>query len=216
MAAPTAGLHFTNTVLESIKKKNIDSAFVTLHVGAGTFKPVKSETMEGHTMHAEYIDVSITALEKIIHHLGNITAVGTTSIRTLESLYWMGIQLIKNPLIKKPLLSQWEIYEPGMQEIIVPAKEALSVLLGWMKEKKLQRLFTKTQLMIAPGYKFRVAQRLVTNFHQPQSTLLLLVAAAINDDLPTGQAGWKKMYNYALKNDFRFLSYGDSNLIFMA
>ncbi len=215
VAAPTAGLHFTQTVLSSLHKKNIASAFVTLHVGAGTFKPVKAETMEGHDMHAEYIDVDVATIEKIIHHLGNITAVGTTSIRTIESLYWMGIKLLQNPGIVNLTLSQWEIYEPGMQETKTTAQESLSVLLKWMKEKNLQRLFTKTQLMIAPGYKFRIAQRLITNFHQPQSTLLLLVAAAIGEGLPTGQAGWKKIYSYALENDFRFLSYGDSNLIFI-
>lgn len=213
VAAPTAGLHFTNTVIESLHKKNIDSAFVTLHVGAGTFKPVKSETMEGHAMHAEYIDVDIATIEKIIHHLGNITAVGTTSIRTMESLYWMGTKLVHNPGLENLTLSQWEIYETGMPETSISAKESLSLLLKWMKEKNLNRLFTKTQLMIAPGYTFRIAQRLVTNFHQPQSTLLLLVAAAIGDNLPSGQAGWKKMYSYAIDNDFRFLSYGDSNLI---
>jgi S-adenosylmethionine:tRNA ribosyltransferase-isomerase len=164
--------------------------------------------MEDHAMHAEYIDVDITTIEKIITHLGNITAVGTTSIRTLESLYWMGIKLINNPGIENLTLSQWEIYEPGMQEKKTTPEESLSALLNWMKEKKTPHLFTKTQLMIAPGYKFRIAQRLITNFHQPQSTLLLLVAAAIGN-------GWKEMYSYAMENDFRFLSYGDSNLIFM-
>ncbi|MEO7266327.1 MAG: S-adenosylmethionine:tRNA ribosyltransferase-isomerase, partial [Ferruginibacter sp.] len=216
VAAPTAGLHFTKNVLSSLHKNNIEQAFVTLHVGAGTFKPVKAETMEGHDMHAEYIDVDVATIEKIIQHLGNITAVGTTSIRTIESIFWIGIKIIEKPGIENLTLSQWEIYEPGMPETTTSANESLSVLLKWMKEKNLQRLFTKTQLMIAPGYKFRIVQRLITNFHQPQSTLLLLVAAAIGNNQTTGQAGWKKMYSYALENDFRFLSYGDSNLIFMA
>ena len=212
VAAPTAGLHFTDSIFESLKKKNIQKDFVTLHVGAGTFKPVKSETMEEHDMHAEWIDVSKETIQNILNNLDkDIIAVGTTSLRTIESLYWMGVK--KTIVYRRQstedsedslFLSQWEAYELANEEI--PLKVALQSLLNWMNENKMERLVTKTQILIAPGYDFKIIKGLITNFHQPQSTLLLLVAALIGED-------WKNVYNYALQNDFRFLSYGDGSLL---
>ncbi len=206
VAAPTAGLHFTPGIFAALPAKKISKAFVTLHVGAGTFKPVKSTTMSGHQMHAEYIDVEPALIEQLIKNLGNITAVGTTSLRTIESLYWLGVKAYQDPLIKELRLSQWDVYEDPLVDAGISQADALRALLAWMKKNTLETLFTQTQLLIAPGYLFRVANNLITNFHQPQSTLLLLVAAAIGED-------WKLMYEYALQNDFRFLSYGDGNLI---
>ena len=218
VAAPTAGLHFTETIFDSLKEKNIQTDFVTLHVGAGTFKPVKSETMQGHDMHAEWIDVSKTTIENILQTLDNsIIAVGTTSLRTIESLYWLGRKpelrsgYIRSERSSDIRVSQWEAYELAKENISV--KDSLQSLLSWMNKNKLERLVTKTQILIAPGYQFKIVKGLITNFHQPQSTLLLLVAALIGKDLPTGQAGWKKVYNYAMQNDFRFLSYGDGGLL---
>ena len=208
VAAPTAGLHFSPAIFEKLATKNIEKAFVTLHVGAGTFKPVKAETMQEHEMHAEYIDVDIATIEKLKSNIGNITAVGTTSLRTLESLYWMGIKVHQNPTIANPEILQWDVYEGGLATSKYSTSEALDFLINWMNVHKKKTLFTRTQILIAPGYKFRVVNMLVTNFHQPRSTLLLLVAAAIGDD-------WQKMYDHAMKNDFRFLSYGDGNLLFL-
>ena len=213
VAAPTAGLHFTQNVFTKLSDKKIDHDFVTLHVGAGTFKPVKSPTMQEHEMHAEFIDVSKSFIERLILHIDkNIVAVGTTSARTLESLYWMGvkskeyrIQKIEGRAEHESLsLEQWEAYDFAAKNI--PVKEALQSLLDWLNERNTERLITKTQIIIAPGYKFKLIDGLVTNFHQPQSTLLLLVAALVGDD-------WKKIYQYALKNNFRFLSYGDGCLL---
>lgn len=211
VAAPTAGLHFTTAIFDTLKTKNIHTDFVTLHVGAGTFKPVKAATMQDHEMHAEWLDVSIATIQRIYNSLGNpIIAVGTTSLRTLESLYWLGVKLATFPVdtteknIITPSLSQWEVYE--LSEKNIPADIALKTLLDWMQENKLERLITKTQIIIAPGYTFKIINGLVTNFHQPTSTLLLLVAALIGDD-------WKKVYAYALENNFRFLSYGDGSLL---
>lgn len=211
VAAPTAGLHFTDSIFESLKKKNIQKDFVTLHVGAGTFKPVKSETMEEHDMHAEWIDVSKETIQNILNNLDkNIVAVGTTSLRTIESLYWIGrrteLRSVKGLSEQSSdyHVSQWEAYELAKEEI--PVKVALQSLLNWMTEYKMERLVTKTQILIAPGYNFKIIKGLITNFHQPQSTLLLLVAALIGED-------WKNVYNYALQNDFRFLSYGDGSLL---
>jgi len=207
VAAPTAGLHFTPGLLQDLSQNNIHCAFVTLHVGAGTFKPVKSETMDGHEMHAEFIDVSKETIAQLLQCAGNTIAIGTTSARTLESLYWMGVKTVLQPAIAEDQLqlTQWEVYDK-LQPHAVPAKEALQSLLQWMDGKNLQRIFSKTQILIAPGYAFKIIRGLVTNFHQPQSTLLLLVAAIAG-------AGWKSMYAYALENDFRFLSYGDGCLI---
>ena len=208
VAAPTAGLHFTENIFEKLTTKKIEKAFVTLHVGAGTFKPVKVATMQAHEMHAEYIDVDIATIENLKNNIGKIAAVGTTSLRTIESLYWFGVKILYNKNIKELALYQWDVYTDDLVNTIYTAQEALNALLGWMKENNKQRIFTQTQILIAPGYTFRMANMLITNFHQPKSTLLLLVAAAIGND-------WHKIYNYALENDFRFLSYGDGNLIWL-
>lgn len=206
VAAPTAGLHFTEQLFQSLKEKNIHHDYVTLHVGAGTFKPVKAEKMEEHDMHAEWIDVSQELISHLLQSLnGNIVAVGTTSLRTLESLYWIGRKVVSGEWsVVSGGISQWEAYERNDKDI--PAEASLSALLDWMKANKLERLVTKTQILIAPGYQFRIINGLITNFHQPQSTLLLLVAALIGED-------WRKVYEYALNNDFRFLSYGDGSLL---
>ncbi|MEO5685002.1 MAG: S-adenosylmethionine:tRNA ribosyltransferase-isomerase [Chitinophagaceae bacterium] len=207
VAAPTAGLHFTPFIFKQLAQKNIQHSFVTLHVGAGTFKPVKSARMAGHDMHAEFIDVPKQTIVQLLRFTGNTYAVGTTSARTLESLYWLGVKTKINPDIQHEqlFLAQWEVYD-DLLPYNFTAKEALEDLLGWMEKNNLQRLLSKTQLLIAPGYPFKIIKGLVTNFHQPQSTLLLLVAALAGP-------GWKKIYNYALENDFRFLSYGDGCLI---
>jgi S-adenosylmethionine:tRNA ribosyltransferase-isomerase len=208
VAAPTAGLHFTEAIFQQLAEKNISKDFVTLHVGAGTFKPVKAAVMEQHEMHAEWIDVSAALISNILSNKNKkIIAVGTTSLRTLESIYWLGVKAHLQPQSEKLTLSQWEIYRQLQQhDISVPV--ALTALLQWMEEKKTDRLFTQTQLLIAPGYTFKIINAIITNFHQPRSTLLLLVAAAVGND-------WKKIYNYALENDFRFLSYGDGSLLFL-
>ncbi len=206
VAAPTAGLHFTERVMDSLHKKNIDTAFVTLHVGAGTFKPVKSETMQEHDMHAEWLEVERTTIETLLSHLPiGIVAVGTTSMRTLESLYWIGAKLAKNkPVdISGIAITQWEPYE---EDNDISAEEALQAILTWMDKAQINRLVTRTQILIAPGYKMRVIKGLVTNFHQPQSTLLLLVSALIGKE-------WRTVYNYALAHQYRFLSYGDGCLL---
>jgi len=207
VAAPTAGLHFTETVFNKLAAKNIHREFVTLHVGAGTFKPVKSEKMNEHEMHGEFMEVSADAVQNIINYLDKaIVAVGTTSIRTIESLYWMGVKLMTQPgaAIDEISISQWDPYEIDYEGISV--KEALESLHTWMVKNQLTRLLAKTQILIAPGYNLKVAKGIITNFHQPQSTLLLLIAAVIGDE-------WRNIYNYALDNDFRFLSYGDGCLL---
>lgn len=207
VAAPTAGLHFTEDVLHAIDDKGIDREEVTLHVGAGTFKPVKSEEIEGHEMHTEYICVRRETLEKLIAHDAKAIAVGTTSVRTLESLYYMGCRLAGNPdLSERELhIDQWEPYEERAGEDILPV-EALKHLLDWLDRNHLPALHSSTQIIIAPGYEYKIVKMLVTNFHQPQSTLLLLVSAFVKGD-------WHKIYDYALTHDFRFLSYGDSSLL---
>jgi len=212
VAAPTAGLHFTDCIFKKLEEKNIQTDFVTLHVGAGTFKPVKSQTLEQHEMHSEFMDVSKETIEKIIQHPGKtIIPVGTTSLRTIESLYWMGVKLSisnRQGAIDKGQqaleLNQWEAYDMPVQDM--PAREAMESLLDWMEKNKTERLVTRTKIIIAPGYKPRIARALITNFHQPQSTLLLLITALISDD-------WRKVYNHALQNNFRFLSYGDGCLL---
>jgi S-adenosylmethionine:tRNA ribosyltransferase-isomerase len=207
VAAPTAGLHFTEDVLHAIDEKGIDREEVTLHVGAGTFKPVKSEEIEGHEMHTEYICVRRETLEKLIAHDAKAIAVGTTSVRTLESLYYMGCRLVRNPdLSERELhIDQWEPYEERAGEEIPPV-EALKHLLDWLDCNHLPALHSSTQIIIVPGYEYKIVKMLVTNFHQPQSTLLLLVSAFVKGD-------WHKIYDYALTHDFRFLSYGDSSLL---
>jgi len=208
VAAPTAGLHFTESIFDQLALKNIDKEYVTLHVGAGTFKPVKADKLQEHEMHAEWIDVTLSSIQKLIETEKDIIAVGTTSARTLESLYWLGVKALINPGMKTAELHQWDVYEAPLIESKFSKAEALTALLNWMQANQLKRLFTQTQLLITPGYQFRIINALITNFHQPQSTLLLLVAAATKSE-------WKKMYAYALEHDFRFLSYGDGNLIFI-
>ena len=206
VAAPTAGLHFTPEVFASFEKKNIRKDFVTLHVGAGTFKPVKSAVMQDHEMHAEWVDVSRLTLENIAAS-GQCIAVGTTSLRTLESIYWMGIKCMQGqPTLEELEMRQWEVYDSLPNENI-PANEAVWSLIHWMDNNAMNRLVIRTSILIAPGYRFRICNGLVTNFHQPGSTLLLLVAAIT--------PRWREIYQYALDNDFRFLSYGDGCLLFM-
>ena len=209
VAAPTAGLHFTEQLFQSLKEKNIRHDYVTLHVGAGTFKPVMAEKMDEHDMHAEWIDVSRSFIETLLKSLsGNIITVGTTSLRTVESLYWIGRKAASGELrVTSMEITQWEAYERKDKDIT--ADVSLSALLEWMKANKLERLVTKTQILIAPGYQFQIINGLITNFHQPQSSLLLLVAALIGND-------WRKVYNYAMENEFRFLSYGDGSLLWRA
>lgn len=208
VAAPTAGLHFSAAIFDELAKKHIKKDFVTLHVGAGTFKPVKASSMEAHEMHAEWIDVSIDSIENIIANLNNtIVAVGTTSLRTIESVYWLGVKTVLDPAVQQLYVSQWEVYDE-LAAANIPVKEALLSLIQWLKQNNQSQLFTHTQILIAPGYRFKIAKALITNFHQPQSTLLLLVSAAIGSD-------WKKVYDYALENNFRFLSYGDGSLLFI-
>ena len=209
VAAPTAGLHFTREIFDGLSKKNIQTAFVTLHVGAGTFKPVKAATMQEHEMHAEWIEVTDELIKLLIKDIDKpVIAVGTTSLRTLESLYWMGVKAMLDPTVKRLQLAQWDVYEEPMANTSISARESLLALSSWMKRNDINKLFTQTQLLIAPGYSFKIVNALVTNFHQPQSTLLLLVAAAIGED-------WKKVYDYALEHEFRFLSYGDGSLLFI-
>ena len=205
VAAPTAGLHFTPEVLADLDAHGIQREELTLHVGAGTFKPVKSEEIEGHEMHTEYISVRRDTIQQLIDHKGCAIAVGTTSVRTLESLYYMGLKVMRDPSLNEELLhvAQWEPYE---QETGVGAKEALQALAAWMDARSLTVLHSSTQIIIAPGYDYHIVKMLVTNFHQPQSTLLLLVSAFVKGD-------WHQIYDYALSHDFRFLSYGDSSLL---
>jgi len=205
VAAPTAGLHFTEAVFNRLKEKKIQKDFITLHVGAGTFKPVKTELMKDHEMHAEYFTVSKITIQNLIDHLDkNIIAVGTTSLRTLESLYWLGMKKSMDNRPQTIEITQWEVYDH--KEKMISAKEALENLINWMTLKDLDNLTAKTQIIIAPGYQFKIVNGLITNFHQPQSTLLLLVAAFIGKN-------WKDAYNYALENNYRFLSYGDGSLL---
>ena len=205
VAAPTAGLHFTERVLKALDEKGIDREELTLHVGAGTFKPVKSEEIEGHEMHTEYISVNKGTIEKLIAHDGKTIAVGTTSVRTLESLYYIGILIHLNPEANQEELhvKQWMPYEP--HPALTPV-ESLQNILDYLKRNNMEALHTSTQIIIAPGYEYKIVKKIVTNFHQPQSTLLLLVSAFVKGD-------WKKIYDYALSHDFRFLSYGDSSLL---
>jgi len=207
VAAPTAGLHFTERVLQDVDARGIEREEVTLHVGAGTFKPVKSATIGEHAMHTEYIAVRRQTIERLIAHHGEAIAIGTTSVRTLESLYYMGLKVMANPDIAEEELhvGQWEPYQEVRDEGL-EVREVLQVLLDWLDRHELTVLHSSTQIMIAPGYDYKIVKMLVTNFHQPQSTLLLLVSAFVHGD-------WRKIYDYALSHDFRFLSYGDSSLL---
>ena len=206
VAAPTAGLHFTPEVLAAVDAHGIEREELTLHVGAGTFKPVKSEEIQGHEMHTEYISVRRDTIRKLIAHDGCAIAVGTTSVRTLESLYYMGLKVMQNPDAAEDELhvNQWEPYDIEVRDI--SAVESLTALGNWMDKHGIEVLHSSTQIIIAPGYEYHIVKMLVTNFHQPQSTLLLLVSAFVKGD-------WHKIYDYALANDFRFLSYGDSSLL---
>ncbi|WP_300901137.1 S-adenosylmethionine:tRNA ribosyltransferase-isomerase [uncultured Bacteroides sp.] len=208
VAAPTAGLHFTPRVLDDLKQQGVELEELTLHVGAGTFKPVKSEEIEGHEMHTEYISISRTTIEKLIAHDGKAIAVGTTSVRTLESLYHIGVTLLKNPHATEEELRvrQWQPYETAEETADISSTHSLKALLDYLERNHLETLHTSTQIIIAPGYDYKIVVAIVTNFHQPQSTLLLLVSAFVKGD-------WKKIYDYALSHDFRFLSYGDSSLL---
>ena len=205
VAAPTAGLHFTEAVLADIDRHGIERDELTLHVGAGTFKPVKSEEIEGHEMHTEYISVHRDTIQRLIAHNAEAIAVGTTSVRTLESLYFMGLKAMANPDISEDELhvNQWEPYD--IKNSVSPL-EALRALDQYLARHNRSTLHSSTQIIIAPGYDYKIVKMLVTNFHQPQSTLLLLVSAFVKGD-------WRRIYDYALAHDFRFLSYGDSNLI---
>jgi len=207
VAAPTAGLHFTDAVLDDIDAHAIEREEVTLHVGAGTFKPVKSNTIGGHEMHSEYISVKRQTIEKLIAHAASAIAVGTTSVRTLESLYYIGCKLRNAPNLSEAQLhvGQWEPYSTLEHESITPV-DALRHILHYLDDNGISALHTSTQIIIAPGYDYKIVKALVTNFHQPQSTLLLLVSAFVHGD-------WRSIYDYALANGFRFLSYGDSSLL---
>ncbi len=205
VAAPTAGLHFTDCVLQALDEKGIDREEITLHVGAGTFKPVKTEEVEQHEMHAEWIAVNCETINKLLKHNCQCIAVGTTSVRTLESLYYLGRKVSQNPELQPDELhvNQWEPYE---QENEMTTHDSLNALITYMDKHQLNVLHATTQIMIKPGFTYRIVNRMVTNFHQPQSTLLLLVSAFVGGN-------WRTIYDYALAHDFRFLSYGDSCLL---
>ena len=210
VAAPTAGLHFTPEVLQALSSQGIEREEITLHVGAGTFKPVKSEEISGHEMHSEWIEVHRSTVEALLRHGGSCTAVGTTSVRTLESLYYIGVMLKENPHLNYAEIhvSQWLPYDKNESEHkTLSTVQSLQAVIEYMDSHSLESIVATTGIMIAPGYRFHIIDRMVTNFHQPQSTLLLLVSAFVGDD-------WKRIYKYAMTHDFRFLSYGDSSLLF--
>lgn len=203
VAAPTAGLHFTDTILNELRDKNITTKEITLHVGAGTFQPVKSETIAGHTMHHETVIIPKTIIEGFIKNPKSIIAVGTTSVRSIESLYWIGLQLENNIFNKKNAeVLQWDPYK---NEAKITSEKALQNIVNYLSESKISAIQFSTQIIILPGYNFKIISGMFTNFHQPQSTLLLLISAFLGAD-------WKRVYDFALNNNFRFLSYGDSNL----
>ena len=205
VAAPTAGLHFTTKVLQQLEERNISTAHVVLHVGAGTFKPVKASILQDHEMHQEWIDASLTFLKTWLDRINQpLIGVGTTTLRTLESLYWLGLKIkLENPSTM-PTLQQWEPYQLAVNACTL--EESLISLINWMEKRELDRVVTQTALLIAPGYSIKTVCALLTNFHQPRSTLLLLIAALVGED-------WKKIYTHALENNYRFLSYGDSSLL---
>ena len=203
VAAPTAALHFTHEVLKKLQAKQIETSYITLHVGAGTFKPVKTETIANHQMHAEHFIVTLQFLQQLVK-AETIIAVGTTSLRTLESLHWLGVKLLLHGNLKKFELSQWEAYDLAHHKFSYA--ESIAALIEHLKNTTGNELHCQTSLLIVPGYSFKSASVLITNFHQPRSTLLLLIAAFVGDD-------WKKIYTHALQNQYRFLSYGDSSLL---
>ncbi len=202
VAAPTAGLHFSSRVLSALSDRHIKTAEVTLHVGAGTFKPVKTNTISEHEMHTEHFTVRLETLELLLRNVEKIVAVGTTSVRTLESIYYIGYNLLKNKELKTEM-SQWIPYQKSDN---VSVSTAVENLVNYMKKNSLKQISAGTQILLAPPYQFKVVKGMVTNFHQPQSTLLLLVSAMVGER-------WRDIYEYALRHDFRFLSYGDSSLI---
>jgi len=204
VAAPTAGLHFTDSVLADLAQHGIGAAEVTLHVGAGTFQPVKSDEIGDHKMHAEMISVTKSTVELLLKNPESVIAVGTTSVRTLESLYFIGRQLILNHGQSDFLVAQWEPYQES--EAFPTTEVALQELVNYMDLNRLAKINAATRIIIAPGYKFHVVKGLITNFHQPRSTLLLLISAFVGND-------WKKIYDFAFNHEFRFLSYGDSSLL---
>lgn len=204
VAAPTAGLHFTPEVLDSLKLKSIETEELTLHVGAGTFRPVKTETVNEHKMHSEIIEVRKCTIEHLIRKIGQTVAVGTTSVRTLESLYYIGVKILENPQIEHISIEQWCPYGSTSS---VSTYDALQAIVDYLERKGLESLHASTQIIIKPGYNFHVVNAMITNFHQPKSTLLLLVSAFVGGE-------WHTIYDYALAHDFRFLSYGDSSLLF--
>ncbi|HEY0058301.1 MAG TPA: S-adenosylmethionine:tRNA ribosyltransferase-isomerase, partial [Flavisolibacter sp.] len=201
VAAPTAALHFTPEIIDELSQRGVDHGRLSLHVGAGTFKPVKAETIDLHEMHSETFTVSAELVQALLN-VKTIVAVGTTSLRSLESLFWIGIKLMNKA--EDLCLGQWEAYE--LEAGNITYKDCLRFILGYMAQKRLKVLECRTSLLILPGYQFRSATALLTNFHQPRSTLLLLVAAFIGED-------WKKVYDHAIKQQYRFLSYGDSSLL---
>jgi S-adenosylmethionine:tRNA ribosyltransferase-isomerase len=205
VAAPTAGLHFTEEIFEGLRKKGVQEAALTLHVSAGTFQPIKVQTVEEHPMHSEQMEIRLETIEKLLNHKGKIIAVGTTSVRTLESMYWFGVQLLEN----RGTLFQIEKLAPyARRESLPTGKEALEAIVKEMNAKSVDSLLGTTEIFLFPGYKFQLVDGLITNFHQPGSTLVLLIAALLGED-------WKKVYHEALAKDYRFLSYGDSSLLWV-
>ena len=205
VAAPTAGLHFDNETINKIKSEGIEIEEVTLHVGAGTFRPVQSKTVEDHEMHVEHFSVSAHTIDKLIENAGKILTVGTTTVRTLESLYWIGLKIQNNNHVTGEInLSQWE---HKTLDGTMSVENSLKSIKNHLTQTNQNRLNASTQIMITPGYQFKLTSAMITNFHQPKSTLLMLIAAFVGDD-------WKKIYEFALNNNFRFLSYGDSSLLF--
>ena len=206
MAAPTAGLHFTPRLIEELHSRGVRTEEVTLHVGAGTFLPVKEEDATRHTMHTEHFVITLSTLRNLIAGLGHIFSVGTTSTRTIESLSALGWRVLQGgtPDAERAV-GQWEIYDVPSE---VGAEELLGALVGWMEREGVESLSAATQIMITPRYRFRIIEGLVTNFHQPKSTLLLLISAIVGEE-------WRTIYRYAMEHDFRFLSYGDSSLLFV-
>ena len=205
VAAPTAGLHFTEGVIDKLKEKGIDRAEITLHIGAGTFQPVRSNTISGHSMHTEHFAVTADTISRLRKYAGKIIAVGTTSVRTLESIYWLGVRARLDPEDELKNINQWEPYGYGNE---ITADEALMALEDYFEKNNLKTIYASTGIIIVPGYTFRITNAIITNFHQPKSTLLLLIAAWTGDT-------WKNIYNYAMNNGFRFLSYGDSSFLYI-
>jgi S-adenosylmethionine:tRNA ribosyltransferase-isomerase len=205
VAAPTAGLHFTEEIFSALRKKGIQEAALTLHVSAGTFQPIKAQTVEEHPMHSEQMEIKLETIEKLLRHEGKIVAVGTTSVRTLESMYWFGVQLLEN---RGSVFQIKKLAPYARRESLPTGKEALEAIVKEMNAKSVDSLLGTTEIFIFPGYRFQLVDGLITNFHQPGSTLILLIAAILGKD-------WKKIYQEALDNNYRFLSYGDSSLLWI-